>query len=269
MVRDGERTGVAIANSSALNLDIHPQRTISLWFQAQGELDGRQVIYEQGGISRGLNIYLDGGSLYAGAWNLPESNWEGTWLSTEGLVAGRWYHLALVLDGSDEVEPAAIAGYLDGEEFARGAVSQLWIHQDGIGLGNINGTTLFHDGTTARSRDLLGFDGLLDELKIYNRVLDEAAIAYFATAPTLAIDEGYYQMVASNALGGEILQLESGNAPWLTDTIDLGDDLLPLDEEKESSRRTPTRSLKRTDGLPPMDCCSQIASTRSCNRQAP
>ena len=66
----------------------HAQRTISLWFRADDvSINSRnQVLYEEGGTTRGLNIYLKNGSLYVGGWNSSESGWSGTFLSSDQIV---------------------------------------------------------------------------------------------------------------------------------------------------------------------------------------
>ena len=78
---------VAIPDSAELNLMTVTQRTVSLWFNVDAAaLNGsKQVLFEEGGTDRGLNVYLDGGRLYVGGWNVPttESGWAGTFLSTE------------------------------------------------------------------------------------------------------------------------------------------------------------------------------------------
>ncbi|MDJ0575747.1 MAG: LamG domain-containing protein [Xenococcaceae cyanobacterium MO_234.B1] len=172
---DGDDDYIAIANSTDINLGIHDQRTISLWFQAEdiNITNRKQVLYEEGGGTRGLNIYLDAGQLYVGGWNTSESGWLGTYLATDTITSNIWHHVALVLNGATTVQPDSFIAYLDGQEFARGEGSQLWSHGDAIGLGNINGATRFHDGVSNTSN---GFAGNLDELQIYNRALDNIEI---------------------------------------------------------------------------------------------
>ncbi len=48
------------------------ERTISLRFRANeiNRGDQKQVLYEEGGSARGLNIYLDEDELYVGGWNM-------------------------------------------------------------------------------------------------------------------------------------------------------------------------------------------------------
>ena len=70
---DGDGDYVAITNSVDINVTTASQRTISLWFRADDTAiaSRQQVLYEEGGSGRGLNIYLHAGRLYVGGWNIP------------------------------------------------------------------------------------------------------------------------------------------------------------------------------------------------------
>ena len=175
---DGKGDAIRLKNSKDINIGIHDERTISLRFKANeiNTGDQKQVLYEEGAKVRGLNIYLDEGKLYVGGWNRPgkESGWQGTWLSTDAISADQWHRVDLVLQGGDEVEPGAIRGYIDGEEFGSGEGSQLWSHKGGTGLGSINGGTRFHDGLTPNSGS--GFAGAIDEVMIFNDALSSQTI---------------------------------------------------------------------------------------------
>jgi len=178
IVFDGKKDAVRLKNSSDINTGKHDERTISLRFKADETNAGnkKQVIYEEGAQIRGLNVYLDGDELYVGGWNTPEkeSGWSGTWLSTDEISAGEWHQVDLVLDGGPQIGKGAIRGYLDGEQFGSGSGSQLWSHCGGIGIGNINGGTRFHDGLAPNSGS--GFAGAVDDVMIFNDALTSSEI---------------------------------------------------------------------------------------------
>ena len=182
---DGNNDFMAIASSPDINLDIYSQRTISLWFNADNlNSQSLQVLYEEGGGGRGLNIYLDRGELYIGGWNQPESRWSGTYLNSDRVTENTWHHVALVLDaqpGSTVVQSDVLFAYLDGVEIARGSGSQLWTHGGGIGLGGINGSTKTHRGNFSGSNN---FAGDIASLEIYNQALNSQAIANLAALET-------------------------------------------------------------------------------------
>ena len=111
---------VAIASTPELNLSDLASRTVSVWFNAD-DINSQipQIIYQEGGTGRGLNIYLDQGQLYVGGWNRPESKWSGTFLATDKITSDNWHHVALVLDAepnSTTVQSDVLFAYLDGVE---------------------------------------------------------------------------------------------------------------------------------------------------------
>lgn len=172
IVLDGN-DGLRINNSADINLGVHGQRTISIDFNTT-DANSRQLIYEEGAGVRGLAIYIDGGQLYIGGWNIPagESGWNPTFI-TAPINANTWYTATLVLDGNNTLQPNAMTGYLNGAQVGTAPGSQLWSHSGGIGVGYVNGSTIFHDGASNASSF---FRGSLDDLKIYNRALDETEI---------------------------------------------------------------------------------------------
>ncbi|WP_184676185.1 LamG domain-containing protein [Algisphaera agarilytica] len=183
---DGAGDYLSAPNSSEINLVTQGQRTIAFWFRADdAELSSRkQIIFEEGGTTRGLNIYLYDGRVYVGGWNLPgsESNWAGTWLSAAGIRTGQWHHVALTLDGGATLEADAMRGYLDGQEFARGEGSQLWPHSGSITIGDHSDGTIFHDGVQSGSFTA-SFAGQLDDGRVYNRPLDASEVFTLARGP--------------------------------------------------------------------------------------
>ena len=168
---DGTTDFVDVADSSDINIGTHGQRTVSLWFNAN-EVTSRQVLFEEGGGTRGLVIYIENGLLYVGGWNRPngQSGWTGTWLST-AITAGEWHNVTLTLDGTATVQPDAFKGYLDGQLFGSGEGSQLWGHSGDIGIGRNDGQSRYHDGN---SNTQYAFSGLIDDVRIYNRALDDS-----------------------------------------------------------------------------------------------
>lgn len=154
-----------------------------MWFKVEDKtIDTRkQVLYEEGASTRGLNAYIYSDELYVGGWNEPvrQSGWEGTWLKTDQITDEKWHHLAVVLDGGKDVAQNALVGYLDGEAFDVGEGSQLWSHRGGIGLGNINGGAKFHDGTRAAGNQ--GLAGALDNVAIFNDALSASQVKALAS----------------------------------------------------------------------------------------
>ena len=157
----------------------YPAKTVELWFNASDPIAaGKHVLYEQGGDKNGLNIYLDGSSLYVGAYATPvdPDPTYGTWVNTP-VSADTTYHVVLVFDGSFQT----VTGYLDGTSFGTAATNftQILSATRGNGIGGVNNYTLFHDGAYT---ELTGknFTGVIDEVTLYNRALSQSRIQLHA-----------------------------------------------------------------------------------------
>ncbi len=175
-----------IAGSSQINLLNLNKRTISLWFNAAGTGGpaGTQVIYEEGGLGIGLNVYLRSGVLYLGGYNGSGTVWSTFLVGTNTIIGGQWHHVALVLDATNALTANAIRGYLDGTLFGAGSAATMASHNDGTGIGGINQYTHLDDGSgPATGTD--PFAGMVDELMIYNRALSATEIAALATGASV------------------------------------------------------------------------------------
>ncbi|MEM9090257.1 MAG: LamG-like jellyroll fold domain-containing protein, partial [Cyanobacteria bacterium P01_F01_bin.53] len=178
---DGGRDVITLKNSKDINLAITPERTVSLWFQADDvTANKKQVIYEEGGAARGLNIYLEDNLLYFGGWNRAQSKWSDSWIKSNKVTSGKWHHLALVLDGESAVTDNAMTAYLDGQIVGQMEGSQLWSRSGGIGIGNVNKGTRFESGATKGTRNY-GFMGAVDEFNLYNSALESSEVKQLAS----------------------------------------------------------------------------------------
>ena len=158
---------VRIGSSSDINSGIHSQHTVEAWFRTNNKDSNTiQVIYEQGGGTRGLNIYIQSGRLYVGGWNRRsnESNWIGTWDYTTNIVNNKWHHVALTLSGGSSVTNHALKLYLDGANVVSGSGSRLWGHNPANIGRTLNGSR-YHNGSTGNGYT---FNGKIDEVRIWN-----------------------------------------------------------------------------------------------------
>ena len=158
---------VGIGGSSDINTGIHGQRTVEAWFRTNNkDSSTRQVIFEVGGGTRGLNIYIHSGRLYVGGWNRRsnESNWTpGTWIYTTSIQNNQWHHVALTLNGGSSVSANALKMYLDGNYMTSGNGSQLWSHNP-TNIGRTRSGSRYHNGTG----NGYTFNGKIDEVRIWN-----------------------------------------------------------------------------------------------------
>lgn len=174
---DGANDQLNIADSADINSATHAFRTIAFWFKAdQPARAVRQVLYEEGGTSRGLNIYLDSSTVYFGGWNNNENGWNETFLSTP-LSDNGWHHVAIVLDapGGDNLQSSALIAYFDGAQIASGDGAPLNSHTGDIAIGAMRNASRFHNGNGSGTN--YRFDGCVDEFHLYNRALSGLEIA--------------------------------------------------------------------------------------------
>ena len=177
---DGDNDVVIVADSDELNnyQGTKDYRTISLAFRVHPEnrLEGKQIIYEEGGTTNGYNIYIDNGVLYMGAWS-QSAGWMGEWLSfnLEGRSNTDWNRVSLVLNADSNT----LKGYFNGLEFASEHGEAMHSHSDRTGFGDIAERTLFHDGSSEEAP--YGFAGGIDEVKIYDRALTSTEISALQT----------------------------------------------------------------------------------------
>ena len=170
-------------------------RTYELWFQPRNlpvaGSDNRQIIYEEGGTTRGMAIYLDGtqeedpteATLYVMTTNLAEEVWGGStgpfvtdpeFAVSTTVKKGETYHLVFVIDKPDDVREdlnGDLIGYLNGQEFGRvdDKVGLWFDHTDAAGIGRPYADTVFHDGIVpgANGSGLYFYDGIIDEFAVY------------------------------------------------------------------------------------------------------
>ncbi|MEM8954294.1 MAG: DUF1800 family protein [Verrucomicrobiota bacterium] len=192
---NGTNSQVEIADSSEIN-EGGPwnARTVALWFKADDPTStNKQIIYEEGGQTRGLNIYLHSGLLYVGGWNNSENGWASTFHST-ALNDTDWHHVILELNtpaGSSTVTANGFKAYLDGQEFGSGDGAPINTHTGDIAIGAKRQDTEYHDGDSPGDGDR--FAGCVDEFCLWNRALAPAEIAGFSsTSPAPLGDERYF-----------------------------------------------------------------------------
>ena len=132
----------------------------------------KQTIYEEGGRTRGLVIYVLDGEVYVGGWNRAEYNWNGAWISTP-IESNQWYSVAFVLrDTQGAVEPDKFEMWLDGKLIGKEPGGQMHGHGDDVAIGSVIQNTVFHDEDG--SGDGFPFEGLIDEVWILNEALSQA-----------------------------------------------------------------------------------------------
>ncbi|RME95556.1 MAG: hypothetical protein D6766_03010 [Verrucomicrobia bacterium] len=236
-------------------------KTVELWFKARNlptndplwdnapeHLTKTQVLYEQGGITRGISIYIRGtqpgpnpaqAELWINTLNRAEEAWGGSMpydatdasgniLSPNGdpvavhttIEAGKLYHLVAVIEGDDSAPDSfngTLKGYLNGQLFGTATgVHILYNHTDDVAIGARNEECPFHDfiyNGTWNSEfynlgDLLGFDGWIGHVALYNTALSPERIQVHYTAGTTEVPIGGQGGIKTFSFADGVLTIE-------------------------------------------------------------
>lgn len=168
----GSNDYISIPSHDEINRTVILDRTIALWFRANNNTN-RQVLYEEGGTTNGINIYLLNGRIYVNVWG---SNIMLGDLSAS-VAAGQWHHIALVVDGGLALLVPNFKMYMDGNligsTYNVALITGIPIHNSDIHIG-FSGNTRYTDGAINGS---FYYSGFLDEFKLWNSALTGAQIA--------------------------------------------------------------------------------------------
>jgi len=163
---DGTGEHLDVADSQDINTGgPYSSKTLVVVFKTGSETANRQVIWEQGGGTRGLNFYIDSGKLYINGWNLGEN--ETQWGPT-GRNAAVSANTAYVATAVLNANAGTFEGFVNGVSSGSVAGSQLYNHSDDCAFGHKEGGTKFHDGTSSGEGN---FAGQIAEFYQYNNVL--------------------------------------------------------------------------------------------------
>lgn len=161
------------------------ERTLFINFRTGTDVDTRQIVYEQGGINRGLNVEIYQGKIYVNAYdelNDPDGTpiFYGPSSVSEDVLRDWNYTISIVFDGSVGSITGTLNAYLNGVPFSSGpaAVGSIWEHVGEPAIGAVNGRAYLHDGFVAdvidSSNGRQTFTGLFGEFISYSTVLNDA-----------------------------------------------------------------------------------------------
>ncbi|MEM9433427.1 MAG: PA14 domain-containing protein, partial [Pseudomonadota bacterium] len=174
-----------IANSSDLNLGNFVEKTFAASFTTGGDVDGFQMVYEQGGSVRGYSLSIapdpDSGepSLYAFVWNKAEwsSGDQEKAINLGKIEPNEVYDVVMVHDAkSDDPSERTFSGYLNGEPVETlTQVDMQYRHPGDIAIGNIGANTV-HPVTHKVISGNAPFGGEIHEIGSWNLALDEVEV---------------------------------------------------------------------------------------------
>jgi len=169
---NGTSDGVHIPDAATVNLSTHQNRTVIAVFKCDDvDKTDKQVVYEEGGTTRGLTIYIHEGLVYIGGWNLSDytPEWTGTFISAP-ISSNAWYTVAMVVrDGGAGQEDNKFEMWMNGELIGIGPGAELRRRSDDCAIGYTNSQVVFHDGNVSATGNY--FKGTVDEIWMINTAL--------------------------------------------------------------------------------------------------
>ena len=152
----------------------YDDKVIVVVFRSSDDITSKQVIYEQGGGTRGLNIYLFEGNIYFNGWNRANDDsgattpWNPVYVSSP-VMTNTNYVAVLRYSYTNN----RISGYLQGQLVGESpGVGRLFNHSDDTAIGGVKGSTYYHNGTSG----ITYFRGHISELIKYNGALSDTAL---------------------------------------------------------------------------------------------
>jgi hypothetical protein len=177
------------------------KRSVSLCYKAERG-SGTQILYEEGGSEDGLNIYLSGGKVWAGAWS-EHNLWDGEWIGTESGLVGEWHHVAYSFNAL-ELPAGKLRLYYDGSKAAEVSVLQpVASHLSRDLMGATEGRTKVESGDVKLGYPSLFFKGGIDDFYVYDSVLTDSEIGSLARE-CLGEEERLIECFKENDCGNEV-----------------------------------------------------------------
>ena len=187
---DGIDDGVHIPDSQWINVTNgpFPNRTVLAIFNCPDvNKPDPQVVFQEGGGTRGFNIYVQANEVIVGGWNKAEYFWDpGSWISAP-INSNEWHAVAFVLrDGADAQEDDKFEMWMDGALIGKAPGGQMYNHGNDNSFGYSKNNTVYPDGaggSATASGEGSYFEGIISEVWILNQALTEAELAPLMVGP--------------------------------------------------------------------------------------
>lgn len=158
-------TSLSIANNTDFNTAAsYTNKGINLVFRTSSTNIGtRQVLFEQGGSTRGISLYIRSGNLHVSAWNRNNDGVGSPWNDSGNITTvstavatNSEYIVSLEFAGSNTTS-GSLTAYLNGDSFGTLAnVGLLYSDTDGIELGGSDGSSRYDDGSNSATNSFPG-----------------------------------------------------------------------------------------------------------------
>lgn len=191
---------IMICDHQEINLSgPYLERSIELWFKADRISSFPGVLFEEGGCTRGISLYVmevNGEKrLYGNAWNYDELPWDRVFVF-HPVEEDMLYHAVLVFksdyDGDYGTPDGKLQLYLNGSGKEVTGTNLLYSHGDNTCIGGIDTNCVIHTGVCLE--DGANFFGSIDEVAIYDYALDrKTSILYHWYSGIGLLGEGKFK----------------------------------------------------------------------------
>lgn len=158
-------------------------RTAIVWYRAN-TVAGTRFLYEEGDSNNGMNLYINAGLLYAGAFRSGGGGFT-TFISTP-TTAAAWHMAACTFDSASNLFRLYHDGVLSASGAAPNSIAQ---HNGNDAVGARINDSRIHTGASAGNGNY--FQGIIDEVRFYERALTADEINRIYRLPKRAL-EGWY-----------------------------------------------------------------------------
>ncbi|MGH1467907.1 MAG: hypothetical protein ACRBBP_03375 [Bdellovibrionales bacterium] len=159
-------------NHSEINTGLVNQRSFSSLFKTGGDVNTLQMIFEEGGSTRGMNLYVYQNNIYCGFWNATNDGdgTQGFISQSAPILANTTYNVTSVFDYTNYTGPAGPNGtfecYINGVSMgSSSSTSRLFGHSGDVSLGCSGDSTRLHTGTSSAD---FNYGGEIMEFMMFN-----------------------------------------------------------------------------------------------------
>jgi hypothetical protein len=167
---DGSNDLLRINNSSDINTHSGhlSEKSYALVFRSGSDVTTRQVIYEEGGNVRGVNVFIENGTLYFGAYNLPNDGAGAPWpfQSVSAPIAPNTNYIFTGIMAGNSSETGTLEAFLNGVSMGQANnIGLLYAHSGAVALGGVRGDSYFFNNAANGNHSY--FSGEIAEFMYY------------------------------------------------------------------------------------------------------
>ncbi len=185
---DGTNDIVRLTTDAELNDSDFVEKTILISFQTSSDVISRQVIYEQGDLDDGLNVYIYNSRLYVGGY----SDNAGSWSIYNDTIIEESTPYVVYLELNEAA--STFTTYLDAVQFGTTAgADTLGASTGEIGLGNVNFNTQFHDIASATVYPFSGaIMDVISNNSLFNVTQRKILMSHFSAKYAIDLPTDFY-----------------------------------------------------------------------------